>query len=657
MPPGDNPVSPDHLPDIIPILGMPLACVTYESALSLVKLFAQLDKPAAVSACNTHIVATARQLADFGAVMAGFDLIFPDSTPLKWLMNHRGAGLPDRVYGPYFMRYALEHAGAPWKHYFFGGSETCLKNLELAARRLNPDIQIVGKCSPPFGNWDEALEAKFAQDIQEHDPDFIWVALGGERQERWIIRNQHRFKRGVFFAVGDAFELIAGHRPFAPEILQRWGLTWLYRLLQEPGRLWPRYFKYNSLFLLQLLAEKLFVTRDHQAPRRSGVLRIAFLGARGVPARYAGFETVVEELGSRLAARGHEVTVYNRSNHYRERPKTHRGMAVIYLPTFMTRSLETILHTTLAMFHALPQPYDVVYLCGVGNSCLAWSLRLFGKKVIVNVDGIDFKRSKWSGFARWWLYKSESWAVRFANTLIADNEQVVRHYQTNHDATPLHLSYGANIITEKPAPRELQQFNLRPGEYILFVSRLSPENEAHTLLEAYASTSTSLPLVVVGSAGYETRYYKRLKNLADSRVVFTGAQYGESYRELSLHCRFFVLPSAIEATRLVLLDQMSFGNAILFRESAATREVIGEAGMAFNSDRGAEALKEKIDELAGDRETTTRLGRMAQERVRTYYSWEKVTDRYETIFQEMIPPFVPSSHQQANEALGHHAVS
>jgi N-acetylglucosaminyldiphosphoundecaprenol N-acetyl-beta-D-mannosaminyltransferase len=607
---------------------MQVACVDYETGLDEAKRLIQLDRPAAVSACNTHIVTAARDDVSFQFVMGAFDLILPDGMPIVWLMNHQGAGLADRVYGPYFMRYAIENSPAPWRHFFFGSTEGCLAELIEAARKLQPDLMVAGSYSPPFRAWTEEDHQEHARMINASGADFIWVALGGERQERWIIEQRNRYKRGAFFAVGDAFELLAGRRPYAPEWMQKCGLTWACRLYQEPNRLWPRYVKYNSLFLKYLVRDALFAK---PAPR--GKMKIAFLGCRGVPARYAGFETVVDELGSRLVERGYEVAVYNRSNYYPEKPQEHRGMRLIYLPTLRVRSADTIIHTWLASLHALFCGYDVIYICGVGNACLAGLLRLSGAKLVINVDGIDYKRPKWSGFARWWLRKSEQWAVKFCDRVIADNLTVVSHYQTQYGYEPEYIAYGANVDVPLAPPTELEKWGLTSGNYILFVSRLSPENDAHLLLEAYAQADVNLPLVVVGAAGYESKYFTELQQLATEKMIFTGAVFGEGYRALSQNCRFFVLPAAIEATRLVLLDQMGFGNAILFRESPATREVIGEAGAAFeDGERAISSLAARITALANDPFRCKELGRLASQRAREFYAWDRVGERYEKLF-------------------------
>jgi N-acetylglucosaminyldiphosphoundecaprenol N-acetyl-beta-D-mannosaminyltransferase len=621
------------MPRTIDILGTPIACVTYQSALDFVIDLVKRGRPSAVSACNTHIIARARRDPDFGRIMKQFDLILPDGMPLVWTLNIAGASLEDRVYGPYFMREVLKSTPAPWKHFFFGGRDSTLKNLRNEALDLNPELSIVGTYSPPFRKWNEEDLQLIADEISRTDPDFVWVALGGQRQERWIIENQHRFRRGVFFAVGDAFELLAGSRTFAPRWMQRAALTWVYRLWQEPSRLWRRYLRYNTLFFLYLIRDGL--RGNAFRVTANSPVRIAFLGSRGVPARYSGFETVVEELGTRLAARGHSVTVYNRPSYYNEFPKRVRGMRVIYIPTVMSKSLETIIHTILSFIQTFRNRYDLIYLCGVGNAPLALLARLQRRKIVINTDGVDFRRQKWNGFARWWLRWSERMAIQFAHRVIVDNGEVVKHYERDHRYTPDNIPYGANLPEKTPGCRELDKWGLSPGNYILYVSRLTPENEAALLLRAYRELSLEIPLVIVGSVGYEIQYGRLLNSLATPTTILTGQVFGQGYRELSSHCRFFVLPAAIEATRLVLLDQMGFGNAILFRDVRATREVIADTGEPFSNEDLPGSLKEKLQYLADNPEYCRELGARARERARLHYDWETVTDRYEKLLCDL----------------------
>ena len=190
-------------------------------------------------------------------MLAKFDLVLPDGMPVIWTLNLGGAGLADRVYGPYFMRHTLLNTPKPWRHFFFGDSPECIAAMQHSARQLQPDIEIVGAISPPFRPFTEADEASFATAINQAAPDFVWVALPGVRMERWIIANQSRYQRGVFLAVGDAFALLSGRRKFTPAWMQRLGLTWFYRLCAEPMRLGPRYLKHNSLYLFYLFLDGL----------------------------------------------------------------------------------------------------------------------------------------------------------------------------------------------------------------------------------------------------------------------------------------------------------------------------------------------------------------------------------------------------------------
>ena len=620
----------------IPILGTPVAVVDYESAIEESCRLAGTARPAAVAASNTHIVSLARHRPDFGEVMRRFDLVLPDGMPLRWSLNAQGAKLTDRVYGPYFMEKMIRATPRPWRHFFFGGTEETLRDLVTHLRKIQPDIEIAGTLSPPFRVWSEMDEAEFARTIAESKADFIWVALGGERQERWIVDNLGRHTRGVFFAVGDAFVLLAGQRGFAPAWMQRTGITWAYRLWQEPRRLWRRYTQFNSLFLFYTVRDALLGTPRGRS--MSGKLpSIAFLGSRGVPARYSGFEVVVEELGKRLAARGHEVTVYNRLPHFGPPQPVWEGMRIIGLPTIPTKSLDTIVHTSLSMIDAVWRRYDIIYLCGVGNAVLGRVARAAGMKVVINVDGADFSRKKWRGFARSWLQRSEKWATKSADVIIADNATIVDRYEREYGMRPEHLSYGLTVRDEPVHCGELARWDLKPNGYFLYVSRLTPENEAELLLKAYRETPDPLPLVLVGGDPYEHAYRRKLDALATDRVIFTGLRFADAYIELSQNARAFIMPATIEATRLVLLDQLGMGKAIIYHDCPATREVLGDAGIPFGPKDPVRSLAARLSWAKEHPEECAEAGQHARQRAE-HFRWEKVLDRYDRIFREILSP-------------------
>ena len=584
---------------------------------------------------NTHIVAWRAHDPAFERLTNCMDYFIPDGMPLIWGLNAQGAGLKDRVYGPTFMRECLRSSPAFARHYFLGGSEVCLQELLKNVRALNPNLTIAGARN---GYFKPEETSEVLENMRSARPDLIWVGLGTPKQQEFIAAHKKAVGRGIWLAVGFAFDVNAGTKVDAPQWMQRLGITWLYRVLQEPRRLLPRYIKFNSLFLYYTLLDRVLgVTPKPSDGPRPGKTRIAFLGCRGVPARYSGFETLVEELGARLAERGHAVTVYNRAHLYPDRPREVRGMKVAYLPSLRTKSTETITHTLLAVIHAAVRKFDVVYLCGVGKSILAGILKLAGSRVIVNVDGDDFRRQKWHPLARAWLKWSERWATKLSDVVIADNHTVVERYRRNYGFEATYLSYGTPDKPKEAGKGALELLGLKAGEYVLYVGRLTPENLVDLLVRAYGKVKGEWPCVVVGGAGYEEEYGIELHRLAGPRVKLVGPVYGKGYEELSANCGIFVLPGVVEATRLVLLDQMGFGSAIVYQDCPATREVIGEAGLAFGGVDPEKDLAEKLNGLIGSSGERERLRKAARERAEKIYSWEKVTDRYEEILKELAP--------------------
>jgi N-acetylglucosaminyldiphosphoundecaprenol N-acetyl-beta-D-mannosaminyltransferase len=234
------------------LLGTPLALTDYEGLAAFCAARARAGGTVAVDFSNTHVVTLRRHEAEFREMTREIDFFVPDGMPLVWCLNRRGAQLRDRVYGPAFMKRCLAKSPPTLRHYFLGGSEKCLARLQENLRRENPALQIVGA---RHGYFKPGQEEDIVAEINRLSPDFIWVGLGTPRQQAWIHRHKGGIRRGVVFAVGFAFDVNAGMKPDAPLWMQRRGLTWVYRLANEPRRLLGRYLKYNSLFLFYLLKD------------------------------------------------------------------------------------------------------------------------------------------------------------------------------------------------------------------------------------------------------------------------------------------------------------------------------------------------------------------------------------------------------------------
>jgi len=367
-------------------------------------------------------------------------------------------------------------------------------------------------------------------------------------------------------------------------------------------------------------------------------MRIAFLGTRGIPACYSGFETFVEQLSVRLAQRGHEVTVYNRRPFNRFNGSVFKGVQIVRLPTIPTKATDTIVHTFLSVLHTLGRSCDIAYFCGVGNSLLSFVPAFRGARTIVNVDGADFARAKWSGFGRWWLHRSESWAAHLADVVLADNGTIQKRYHELYGVSAELIPYGANTVTQDPGEEWLKKFQLMSGDYFLYVSRLTPENAADLAMRAHQASGVPLPLVVIGDAPYQHEFIARLKSIAaeSKNIVMTGYLFGEAYQQLSYHARAFILPTAIDATRPVLLDQMGFGNCVIVRDTPGNLEVVGDVAISFSHSDPERSLAAAIQRVAADAALATRLGEAARRRIQAHYDWDVICSRYEALFQKLL---------------------
>jgi len=364
-------------------------------------------------------------------------------------------------------------------------------------------------------------------------------------------------------------------------------------------------------------------------------LRIALLGTRGVPACYSGFETCAEELGTRLAARGHQVTVYCRVPHIAHAGAVYRGMRLVKLPTIRSKHLDTIVHTLLSSLHALVRGYDVALYFNVGNSPATWIPRLAGQRVILNVDGLDSKRKKWGRLARLYIRACERWAARFPDRVVTDSRRVQQHYRQHRGTTSTYIAYGADPIAVAPGAH-LARFGLAPGRYVLFVGRLVPENCAHHLVEAFEGLSTDLRCVIVGDAPYSEDYIRGLRATADPRVVFTGYLFGEGYRELLSSAYCFVETSEVGGTHPALLEAMAAERCVVVNDTPENLETVADAGLSYGGALGAVSLRPVLEGLLKDPALAADFGRRGFDRVRRHYSWDAVTDSYEALFRDVL---------------------
>ena len=360
-------------------------------------------------------------------------------------------------------------------------------------------------------------------------------------------------------------------------------------------------------------------------------MKIAILGTRGIPANYGGFETFAEQLGIRLAARGHEVTVYCRKHYATAQDGTFNGVKLVVLPTIKHKYFDTIVHTFLSTLHALPRQFDVILICNAANSVFAWMPRVVGVPTLVNVDGLERKRKKWNWIGQHYYQLSE-WLSTFLPTAIVTDAQVIQdYYATRYGKPSAMIAYGAEVA-RRAEPEALQKYGLQPNQYVLYVSRLEPENNAHLAIEAYRNLNTDWPLVIVGGAPYAEEYIAQLKRMADDRVQFLGFVFGEDYRALQQNAYCYVHATEVGGTHPALIEAMGAGNCALTLDTPENREVLGEAGLLYGD---AAELTELLQRVLTDPALIEEYRRRAMTRVLQLYNWEQITDEYEDLLAQL----------------------
>jgi glycosyltransferase involved in cell wall biosynthesis len=357
-------------------------------------------------------------------------------------------------------------------------------------------------------------------------------------------------------------------------------------------------------------------------------MRIALLGTRGIPANYGGFETFAEELSIRLAERGHQVAVYCRENHA---SNCYRGVRLRYLPTIRHKYFDTLAHTAISTLDLLFQRFDVVLYCNAANAIFALMPRVLGIPTALNVDGLERHRKKWNRLAKSWYLLSEWLATWCCSAVVTDADHIREYYLQRYNKESRFIPYGAEIgkVAETGAVRAL---GLEPGRYVLYVSRMEPENNALLVRQAFEKVKTDFKLALVGDAPYAAEYIQEVKRTNDPRIVFPGAIYGDAYHQLQSHSAVYVQATEVGGTHPALIEAMGRGALVLYLETPESDEVAGGAAVAFTNDL-EEKLQWAVD--VADKERAA-WGARAMQRIESHYSWKSVTDEYEQLFRELI---------------------
>lgn len=361
-------------------------------------------------------------------------------------------------------------------------------------------------------------------------------------------------------------------------------------------------------------------------------MRIAMIGTRGVPAKYGGFETAVEEVGARLVAMGHEVVVYCRGE---DRSTYYLGMARVSLPALHHPVMETLSHTALSVAHLVRHRTDVALVFNAANAPLLPVIRTARIPVAVHVDGLEWRRAKWGPNGRRYYLANERLSVLLADELISDAVGIRDYYREKYRTDSVFIPYGAPIQSTTDVTK-LAEIGLEPGGFHLVVARIEPENHVDVAIEGYRRSAAEKPLVVVGSVPYASDHERRVHALAqlDGRVRLLGGIWDQDLLDaLYAGSVSYLHGHSVGGTNPSLLRAMGAGANVLAWDVNFNREVLAETGRFFTTPADLAGL---VEETEADPDVAAARGTAARVRAGAAYRWDDVAKGYEQLCEELL---------------------
>ena len=364
-------------------------------------------------------------------------------------------------------------------------------------------------------------------------------------------------------------------------------------------------------------------------------MKIAMIGHKRIPSRSGGVEVVVEELSSRMAQKGHDVAVYNR-NCGEEKIKEYRGAKIVEVRTFKKQALNAMVYSLHATLKVIFKKYDVVHYHAEGPCAMIPIAKLFGKKVVATIHGLDWQRNKWGGFASKYIMFGEKMAAKHADKVIVLSKNVQNYFKETYDCNAVFIPNGINPVTVEPAEIIKEKFGLEKDGYILFLARITPEKGLDYLIEAYKQLNTDKKLVIAGSINPQTEYIESVleKAKGNDNIIFTDFVSGKTLSELFSNCFVYVLPSDIEGMPMSLLEAVGYDARVIVSDIPENIDCLDGYGNSFEHSNWA-ALKELLSHCleneqlkANDFKENLSAEQVQQMRAELMkkYDWDAITD-------------------------------
>ena len=639
------------------ILGTKINITDMEKTVSYIEQHLDELKGHYICVSNVHTTVTAYRDEEYRNVQNNAAMNIPDGKPLSIVQRHSGFKNAGRGPGPDLMPEIFrlsEKKG--YRHYFYGSRQETLDALKVKLAEEYPKLKIAGMYSPPFRPMTEEEDEEAIRNINECNPDFIWIGLGAPKQEKWMAAHDGRVC-GVMLGVGAGFDFHAGTIKRAPLWMQEFCMEWLFRIGQDPKRLFPRYLDTNFSFVFYLFREwlkgKNGIDRKHYLSEQTTIcgkeiprgkkgrpLRVAMIGHKRIPSREGGVEIVVDELSTRMVKLGCEVDAYNRYGKHtagkrfdERRGKYYNGIRLITIPTPKSSSLNAIVYSFLAALRSLFGGYDVIHFHAEGPCTMLCIPKIFGIHTVATIHGLDWQRSKWGNFASKVLKSGERMAAKHADEVIVLSQNMQVYFREVYQRETHFIPNGINCPEIRANSLIKETYGLEKDGYLLFLARIVPEKGLHYLIEAFGQVKTSKKLVIAGGSSHSHEYMDKIRSMAaqDNRIIMTDFVHGQCLEELYSNAYLFVLPSDVEGMALGLLEAMSFGNCCVVSDIEENKEVVEEHAVTFQKGN-VQDLKEKLQQLIDSPEEVLKYKKTSQEFICEKYNWDSVVNETLTLY-------------------------
>lgn len=362
-------------------------------------------------------------------------------------------------------------------------------------------------------------------------------------------------------------------------------------------------------------------------------MRVAMVGHKRIPGRGGGVEVVVEELSTRLASMGIDVTAYNRRSGGDRSPDWYEGVRLVDIPTPNSKQLNALVYSYLATLRAVMDGADIIHYHALGPAASLWLARLFGKKVVVTVHGLNYKTPKWKGFGAKYIKFGERLAMRYADEVIVLSRSIQGYFEGEYARRCVYIPNGLSMPEGVGDDSVLDRFGLRERDFLLCVSRLVPGKGLEMLIDAFRGLDTAAPLVIAGDSEQVEGFKRALKDRArgDERIVFTGLLGKEDLSALYSAARLFVFPSEAEGMPMVLLEAMWFDCPCLASDIPENTEVLQGHGWTFRMGDAAD-LQRALSALVS--EWPSRAG--TRPAVAAGHDWRRVAEETLDVYRSAL---------------------